>query len=357
MNDDRDMEEIDDLLIATTRLVLTLKQGIVTSVHHGFGPYYGITWDEKYIYLVARGAQRVPRFTGMEKILVLKPNFDWIGEFQGLQLFKLHQIHYFNEQLFICNTGRNTLDIVTGKAADDEYATNPLGSINYAIQKLNMDPGKDPLPARALAGDSLWINSVWTNEDGIYVVEHRRGPSKIKHINTKFELLGEQTGMGDKMHNVYIEDGKMIVCSSEAGCIIIRDLSTGKDKTIDTSRYDLGIPRGLARTEDRWYIGISKRVPRGERHLALDGAVLAFDDEFNLIHKTILKNVGQVHEIRAMTGLDRAHNGIPFPKEMNLSKEGNEETGFGHRDVSSINLKGVGEPPYAPKIWIPRARA
>ncbi len=299
------MEEIDYLLIATTRTVLTLQRGILTSIHHGFGPYYGITWDEKYIYLVARGAQRVPRFIGMEKILVLRPNFDWIGEFQGLDLFKLHQIHFFNGQLFICNTGRDRVDVITAKRVEERYAVWPLNSNDYSIRALKTDPDDN----------DLWINSVWTNQDGIYVVEHRRGPSKIKHINNKFELLGEETGMGDKMHNVYIEDGKMIVCSSDAECVIIRDLSTGKDRVIDTSQYARGLPRGLARTEDRWYIGISKRVARGERHREDDAALLAFDDEFNLIQKTILKKVGQLHEIRAMTGLDRAHNGMPFPKE------------------------------------------
>ncbi|GAH74870.1 unnamed protein product, partial [marine sediment metagenome] len=212
-----DMEEMDDLLIATTRLVLTLQRGILTSVHHGFGPYYGITWDEKYIYLVARGAQRAPRVIGNEKVLVLRPNFDWIGEFEG-DLVSLHQIHFSNGQLFICNTGRDRVDVIT---------VNPLNSNDYSIRAMKTDPDDN----------DLWINSVWTNQDGIYVVEHRRGPSKIKHINNKLELLGEETGMGDKMHNVYIEDGKMIVCSSDAECVIIRDLSTGKDRVIDTSQY------------------------------------------------------------------------------------------------------------------------
>jgi len=322
-NDDRDMEEIDDLLIATTRLALTLQRGILTSVHHGFGPYYGITWDEKYIYLVARGTQRAPRFIGNEKILVLRPNFDWIGECEGLDLSKLHQIHFSNGQLFICNTGRDRVDVITAKRDWERHAVNPPNSNDYSIRAMKTDPDdNDP-----------WINSVWTNQDGIYVVEHRRGPSKIKHINNKLELLGEETGMGDKMHNVYIEDGKMIVCSSEAECVIIRDLSNGKDRVIDTSQYNKGLPRGLARTEDRWYIGISKRVARGERHRADDAAVLAFDDEFNLIQKTILKKVGQLHEIRAMTGIDRAHNRIPFPKKMKSDAY-----------LSSINLKKAYRP-------------
>lgn len=114
-------------------------------------------------------------------------------------------------------------------------------------------------------------------------------------------------------HNVYVENGKLFVCSSEAECIIIRDLSTGKDRMINTGQYAKGLPRSLARTPGRWYIGISQRATRNESDLAQDGSVLVFDDHFNLIHNIVLKNVGQVLEIRAMT-LDRAHNGIPSPK-------------------------------------------
>jgi hypothetical protein len=306
------MEGIDDLLIATSWCVWAFQRGTLTRIHHGFGRYYGITWDEKYIYLVARRVQRLPRTEGTENILVLKPNFDWIGEFQDMDLFKLHQIHFFDGQLFICNTGRNRLDIVTSRV-DDKHTTNPLGSLHYLTHRLNMDP--DNLP-----GDSLWLNSVWANRDRIYVVEHRRGPSKVKYMNNKFELLGEETGLGERIHNVYVEDGKMIVCSSEAECIIIRDLSTGKDRAIDTSQYVKGLPRGLARTKDRWYIGISYRAVRGERHRGHTGYVLVFDDDFKLLKQITLKGVGQVCEIRAMTGIDRAHNGIPFPSPPSRNK-------------------------------------
>lgn len=107
----------------------------------------------------------------------------------------------------------------------------------------------------------------------------------------------------------------MFVCSSDAECVIIRDLSTGKERRIDTGQYAKGLPRGLARTPGKWYIGIS------QRYLAQDSSVLVFDDHFNLIHKIVLKNIGQILEIRAMPGLDGAHNGIPLPKFYSQSGE------------------------------------
>lgn len=158
------------------------------------------------------------------------------------------------------------------------------------------------------------VNSIWIDGGMIYVVEHKFGPSNVKYFNNKFEFLGEETGLGEKMHNVYVEDGKLFVCSSEAECIIIRDLSTGEDRVINTSQYAKGLPRGLARTPGRWYIGISQRAIRDVRHITHDGVVLVLDDDFKPIKKIHLKNIGQVLEIRAMTDLDRAHNGIPFPR-------------------------------------------
>jgi len=109
----------------------------------------------------------------------------------------------------------------------------------------------------------------------------------------------------------------MYVCSSETECIIIRDLSTGKERMIDTSQYAQGLPRGLARSPDRWYIGISQRTgPEGylEGYLTQDSSILVFDDHFNLIHKIVLKNIRRVLEIRVLTHLDRAHNGTPLSK-------------------------------------------
>lgn len=292
--------QIDDLIIATSQGVFAFQRGTLNCIHHGFGIYFGISWDEKWVYLAAQRSYRWPRFRGMDNILVLDPDFNWVGSIQGLNFHALHQIFFFDDRLFICNTGRNRIDILTMLMEEDIP--------RYSMTEWKYKQGNHV--------NSIWIDGGARDGDVIYVVEHRHGPSKVKYFDKKFEFLGEETGLGDKMHNVYVEDGKLFVCSSEAECIIIRDLSTGEDRVINTSQYAKGLPRGLARTPGRWYIGISERAIRNERHIAHDGVVLVLDDDFKLIKRIPLKNVGQVLEIRAMTGSDRAHNGIPFPRSI-----------------------------------------
>lgn len=301
---------IDDLLIATSQAVFTFRRGSLNCIHHGFGSYPGISWDEKFVYLAARRDHRIPVIEGAQNILVFDPDFNWVGSIQGLKFVGLHQIYFYDGRLYICNTGIEKIDIIEKETMDrigiiekKRDGRSPW-RFNYSVSRWDYS---------MIGRDVNHINSIWIDGGIIYVVEHREGPSKVKYFSETYELLGE-VDIGDKCHNVYVEDGKLFVCSSETECIIIRDLSTGKDRIINTSQYAEGFPRGLARTSDRWYIGISQRGTREERHLPEGlGSVLAFDDDFNLIHKIILKNVGQVLDIRAMTGLDRAHNGIPFP--------------------------------------------
>jgi len=259
-----EIPRIDDLLIATSQAVFAFRRGSLNCIHHGFGSYPGISWDEKFVYLAARRDNRIPVIEGAQNILVFDPDFNWVGSIQGLKFVGLHQIYFYDGRLYICNTGVEKIDIIEKETMDrigiiekKRDGTSPW-RFNYSVSRWDYS---------GVGRDVNHINSIWIDGGIIYVVKHRDGPSKVKYFNETYELLGE-VDIGDKCHNVYAEDGKLFVCSSETECIIIRDLSTGEDRIINTSQYAEGFPRGLARTSDRWYIGISQRGTREERHIS-----------------------------------------------------------------------------------------
>lgn len=297
---------MDDLLIATSNGVYKWRkeQKYPDCIHHGWGVYYGISWDEKWVYLAAHCSHRIPKLEGRENIFVLDSDLNWIGEFQIHQnLVDLHQIHFSGGKLHVCNTGKNRIETIE---RNDGKKTNHLGLDESKIFKIEIHN------YTGIEENIHHINSIWSDDNLIYAVEHRKGPSRVKVFDRDFSLLREEK-IGVKAHNVYVENNEMVVCSSEGEQVLIRNLSTGEDRAIDTNQYAQGITRGLARIQGRWYVGVSQREIRERRHEALDGTILVFDDGFNLRRKITLPKVGQVLEIRATAEIDFAHNRIPFP--------------------------------------------
>ena len=69
--------------------------------------------------------------------------------------------------------------------------------------------------------------------------------------------------------------------------------------------------RGLARTKDRFYIGVSHFSPR-EKRVEGGSAILVMDSDLNQLGFVQLEGTGQLCEIRALEG-DKAHNGTNCP--------------------------------------------
>ena len=51
---------------------------------------------------------------------------------------------------------------------------------------------------------------------------------------------------------------------------------------------------------------------RKERHGGKPGKLIATDGDFNIIDTLEVDNAGQVNEVRLLSELDAAHNGVPF---------------------------------------------
>lgn len=256
------------------------REILLRTIHTGLGPYYGLTWDREQMYVASqkRGC-----------ILVFDKDLNVTGRLKAEKLKGLHQIGYFNGKLYICESRRNRLRIWDGER---------LETWNYT----------------GTTEDRDHINSVWSDGEKLYVGEHRkRKGARVQVFDFNLNLLETINGLGHELHNVYVEKGKLHICWSKRGCLLVRNLENQDERHIDLRKhFEEGYPRGLARTRNRWYVGMSRLAVRSERHLGR-AAILVLDDDFNHLKTIPLEQQGQIYEVRATTGVDRAHNRLPFP--------------------------------------------
>lgn len=269
------------LLIACSQEVILLEGESVQRVHEGYGIYYGITWDQEWVYIASRG------WPDGQSILVFDKELVSVGTLPVGKLLDIHQIGWFNGRLYITNTKANCLRVWDG---EQPWIWDYSGA----------------------GGDVDHINSVWADGAFVYIGEHRwNKPSRVQIFDKDFNLVCIVEGMGRKLHNVYREGTKLYTCSSGEDALLALDLTTGERQAVDLRSHHEGYARGLARTEGRWYIGMSAWAKRGERHMPGPSAVLVLDNNFALAERVDLAT-GQIYELRALEG-DRAHNGLPFP--------------------------------------------
>ncbi len=288
------------LLITTRNRVILWDNGPKTvyvdegvTKDNRYHDFYGITWDEKFICITERTLRHA-------EILIF--NGELKLEVKGLltiEIFDAHQIFYKNNKLYVTNPRKNEIVI-----------------------KEENDEGK--LVCRAVSWKEpedtyLHLNSIWCDGQRFYVVEHRKKkqPKRIKILDLDFNPLGEidispespQSVQLRGLHNIYIESSFLYTCSPEG--LLQVDLLAKNSKNVVRSPKGLYM-RGLARTKDYFFLGLSEMKGRGERDGG-DSAVLVVDNQFKLVAKLFLRDTGGLHDIRAVDSLDLAHNGIKCP--------------------------------------------
>jgi len=290
---------LHDLLLGTSKALIFIYNDIPYYIFKDNKIYYGITWDEEYLYI----AERLK-----STITVIKKD----GSIQYMtfpfMLLELHGLYYYNGILYAVETGKNSIIYI-----DNNYYIAKRFVHNNTIKPDNH------------------INTIWSDENFIYVLEHNNTEktgilSRVVKYDYDFNVIEEIDNMGVASHNVFIHNNYMYVCSSMGEGIIKMNMKTREKEFIDTSKYCTGLTRGIAFVDDRIYVGISKFSNRKERHLGGNAVILIFDNEWNYIDQLNLGDVGQLLEIRAVSGIDKCHNGIPFPKtlkEMIINKINN----------------------------------
>lgn len=254
---------------------------------------YGITWNREHIFVaVGRRRGEILVFDGQWKSQGAIPLYDGPRD--------AHQMLWWDRTLYIAEPGREAIAY---------YRDGETKRIGWQGRFC----GEREKPH---------VNSVWCDGQRFYVTEHWRRllPKKIRILDLEWRpqgvlVIGEEilgNGPDNGIHNAYVENGWLYTLGP--GRLIQLSLSSGE---VIAHQIEGPWPfylRGLARTEDAFYVGMSQfsrvRIARAKGKSAF--AVLNNALEVRKI--VTLKDTGQVHEIRALAG-DRAHNGIKCPFE------------------------------------------
>lgn len=272
------------LLISTmTNLILWDGQPhylLDGTLEEGKAHYHGITWDDKSLYV--SGALDFNYV-----IYVFNPaSFQIIGTIPG-QLHEVHQILYANDKLYVVNTGKNRIEIWDGQQWS-----------NVAFRHSSCDIDH--------------LNGIWFDGHRFYVSEFRHkatGPSVIRVCNEELELLGD-IKIGPPIHNVYHNGSFYSLVSREAGLV-----EKTEDELINHRLPQLQgmLLRGLARSQDNWFVGASRwETHRDQRHVG-DSIVAILDNDFAEVDRIEIKDGGPVCSIRLIEPMDLAHNGLRYP--------------------------------------------
>jgi hypothetical protein len=292
-------------LVSTSAGLFMIENSNPQKVLDGF--FYGITWDEKNIYIAQR-------FSELKvDLLILDKSFNIEKRHVLPKVGATHQILYNKEQnlLVITNTRYNKLCI---------FYLNNNEIKDICWNEWNKKNGQ-LFPNNVGTPDFNHINSVWHDGQFFWVCEHNGGgkiahPSYIKKLDKDFEII-EQKQIGKKIHNVYVEDDFLYVCNSSNHSLIKYDLK--QNKITMEKNFGIGISkfiRGLSRTKDGFLIGLSNLGNRNARHKSEYGYILKLDDNFNVLEEVKIKikhkSIGQLFDIRNISDIDKSHNNISF---------------------------------------------
>ncbi|OGT63976.1 MAG: hypothetical protein A2W69_02400 [Gammaproteobacteria bacterium RIFCSPLOWO2_02_47_7] len=278
------------LLIATSRgfICIDEKMSRAYLIDRDNGTYYGITYNEKNIFVAARrisyakGKGRPEEQAGV--ILVYNYNLELVDELlPAFPLRDLHQIYYFDNKLWAVCTYDSTVAIY-GNGLWGRW--HPLGeNITTKI------------------AHKYHFNSIFSIKNRIYMAGSIDRNGIIYEYDFQSKAILNKYFIGYSSHNVWARDGVISTLSSMAGTSVSID---GRSEIISKGNF----VRGIAVTEHSVYYGISTALNRSRR----EGSNL-------MIKKTSMDNTGtgfygirefgQINEIRTPGLFDYAHPSCP----------------------------------------------
>lgn len=250
------------------------------TLEEGKAHYNGITWDDKFLYV--SGALDFDYV-----IYVLNPRtFEIAGILSG-QLHEIHQVLSINGHLYVVNTGKNRVEV---------FANGQWANVSWRPSSCDIDH----------------LNGIWYHGEHFYISEFRHkstGPSVIRVCDQKLTLL-EDVEIGLPIHNVYRENGSFYtLVSREAGLVEKRDNGLINHRLPQLQGMLL---RGLARSEDQWFVGASRwETHRDRRHVG-DAIICILNNEFAEVGRIEIKDAGPVCDVRLIEPADKSHNGLEY---------------------------------------------
>ena len=301
------------LLVSTvSKLLVWMPDGIET-IHEGQGSYSGATWSEDRIFVVTQNRQSRSEYADNQLLI-----FD--GAFRLLDVYdfpnegptavsSVHDVFYWQGKVYVVSTANSRA-----------VAWEPSGKLETVYTAPPRVPDKWSVNTNA------HLNSVWNDGQNFYVVEHRHGPSQIKQFDPDWQWK-KTWFMGHESHNVYREGPVLYCCASWHHAVAMRDLQGGGERWVkvmdglnwipghdDKKLTYTAYPRGLARTKDKWFVGLSATARRGDRDKG-DSCILVFDNDWHKLDEIVLPDTGGIGTggVRVMDETDYAHNRIPCP--------------------------------------------
>jgi hypothetical protein len=270
-------------LVATSKylLLVDIESGEKKILNDKYGLFYGITWDENYIYVAVRWYPSLTPTSHIERprLLVFDFNFK-LQECQKFDVYArgLHQISFYDSKLY-CSCSR-----------DDSFIIRENGEWRTWYPSSNSEDHNK---------DTHHFNSIWFNEGNLFIVGHNNGPSDVWEFSYPDFTLKNKYRVGSHIHNVWKENGILTVCNSRNGRI-----ETIQNQLICETG---GFPRGVAIGDEINLVGVSDIANRSNRWLSR-GKVNIYTKDWKMITSLDLGKCGQVLEVR-MLGDDYAHNG------------------------------------------------
>lgn len=276
-----------DLLVACSRCALRIpidQIGAEQSSEHaiiaeGDGLYYG--WAKSgasQIWLAARRAlvsNEHPTESERGVILELTKTASNPAVAGERPLRDLHGIAYHRDRLWIACSYDDAVAIYN-PATEEWLWWQPLQRAEHA------------------GPDQFHFNTLMIEQDRVWVLAHRRGPSWLLAFPVEAALSGQtvkplqSVELGHQAHNIWRQDsGELSTCSSIEGALLGEHgwrLNTG------------GFPRGVARTAHGWVVGISELKERSARDFS-DARLKFYDRSWQQVGELSLPRVGMVLDL------------------------------------------------------------
>lgn len=258
----------------------------------GISSYYGITWDKSTdtIFIIGTPVEANQPEQTRSLLIALDKN----GSFKEIiskELFaQAHQIQYYDNKIFICDTKNNRICAIDIKDTKNNRA--------YYPEPNNRDT------------DINHFNSILICQDEAFIVAHNlENPSSIYHALYRdkqlvdIRLIDQYRFAGKENHNTVEYGDLLLTCNSGRGCIMNRS-----DSFINIGWY----PRGIILHDNLLFVGKSQVADRDWRS-KLTGEIEIFD----LLTKqslgcVIIPEIGQIYELRCLNQQDEAHPVTPI---------------------------------------------
>jgi hypothetical protein len=279
------------LLVSTHSFLLEVVLGTgfdLESITPIAGFHYGIClWSEGRVATMARKENAITVYSHSDENSVLERKEEFIptGEYKDI-----HQIARQGNVVLVTNTGLNEISLIQ----DGKY------SGGYRFGEFSSDVNH--------------VNSVFPiGETRMLVMLHNGGRTSseicvLERTNGAIKEIARFPTWDIGGHNIFT-DGKIIAYNaSDAGGFVLIDIAT--QSVINRSRFP-GHTKGLAVTNDHYIVGYSDHTERKKR--SASRGYLAFVNRESLcIDATIDLNringsVGNVNEVRCLTGVDLSH--------------------------------------------------